>query len=211
MPKEYEYKFNFNDDITEEYLRKKLKKMKAIHYDPIIFMIKVYNHPIKKDMYIRLRDEGYKKTFTIKQNLNAKFVDEYEIIINNIDIAEQMLLILGCIKKYEVEKIREIYKYDEIEIVLDSLPGLPTFFEIEAPSLKELNNFCKELNIDITKHDDDKLTYDNLYGLNKNRNINGNLTFNNAKNMFLPIINKNKKLFISILKKQKKLIKLLKN
>ena len=53
------------------------------------------------------------------------------------------------------------------------------------------------------------ITYEYIYGLDKNRNINGNLTFNNAKNMFLPIIKKNKKLFISILKKQKELIKLL--
>lgn len=53
------------------------------------------------------------------------------------------------------------------------------------------------------------ITYEYIYGLDKNRNINGNLTFNNAKNMFLPIIKKNKKLFISILKNQKELIKLL--
>jgi adenylate cyclase class 2 len=210
MPKEYEYKLKFDDDITEEYIRKKLKKLKAKHYKPIIFKIKTFNHPIKKDMYIRLRDEGYKKTFTIKKNLKDKFVDEFEIIIDNIDTAEQMLLLLGCKLKYEVEKIREIYKYNDIEIVLDSLPGLPTYFEIEAPSLKELNTFCKELNIDISKQAGDSITYDNIYGLDKNRNINGNLTFNNAKNMFLPIIKKNKKLFISILKKQKKLIKLLK-
>ena len=45
-------------------------------------------------MYIRLIDEGYKKTLTIKKNLTAKFVDEYEIIIDNINTAEQMLLIL---------------------------------------------------------------------------------------------------------------------
>jgi adenylate cyclase class 2 len=210
MPKEYEYKLKFDDDITEEYIRKKLKKLKAKHYKPIIFKIKTFNNPIEKDMFIRLRDEGYKKTFTIKKNLKDKFVDEFEIIIDNIDTAEQMLLLLGCKLKYEVEKIREIYKYNDIEIVLDSLPGLPTYFEIEAPSLKELNTFCKELNIDITKQIDDSITYDNIYGLDKNRNINGNLTFNNAKNMFLPIIKKNKKLFISILKKQKKLIKLLK-
>ena len=209
MPKEYEYKLKFDDDMTEEYLRKKLKKLKAKHHKPIIFQIKTFNHPVEKDIYIRLRDEGYKKTLTIKKNLTAKFVDEYEIIIDNIDTAEQMLLIFGCKIKYEAEKIREIYKYNNIEIVLDSLPGLPTYFEIEAPSLKELNNFCKELNIDIIKHAGDSITYDDIYGLDKNRNISGNLTFNNAKNMFLPIIKKNKKLFISILKNQKELIKLL--
>lgn len=209
MVKEYEYQLKFDDDITEEYLRKKLKKLKAKHYKPIIFKIKTFNHPIEKDIYIRLRDEGYKKTLTIKKNLTAKFVDEYEIIIDNINTAEQMLVILGCKIKYEVEKIREIYKYNDIEIVLDSLPGLPTYFEIEAPSLKELNNFCKELNIDIIKQAANTITYDNIYGLDKNRDISDNLTFNNAKNMFLPIIKKNKKLFISILKKQKELIKLL--
>ena len=209
MPKEYEYKLKFEDDITEEYLRKKLKKLKAKHYKPTIFKIKTYNHPIEKDMFIRLRDEGYKKTLTIKKNLTAKFVDEYEINIDNIDTAEQMLFLLGCKIKYEVEKIREIYKYNDIEIVLDSLPGLPTYFEIEAPSLNELNNFCEELNIDIIKHKGNTITYDNIYGLDKNRNKNGNLTFNNAKNMFLPIIKKNKKQFILILKQQKELIKLL--
>jgi len=183
-----------------------LKKIKAKHYKPIVFSIKSFDHPIEKNISIRLRDEGYKKTFTIKKNLSAKFVDEYEIII---DIAEQQLIILGCKKKYEVEKIREIYKYDKIEIVLDSYPGLPTYFEIEAPTLKELNNFCEKLSIDITKHINNGTIYDTLYGL-ENRNKNGNLTFKNANNMFLPMIKKNKKLFVSILKKQKELIKSLK-
>ena len=96
MVKEYEYQLKFDDDISEEYLRKKLKKLKAKHYKPIIFKIKTFTHPIEKDIYIRLRDEGYKKTLTIKKNLTAKFVDEYEIIIDNIDTAEQMLLIFGC-------------------------------------------------------------------------------------------------------------------
>jgi hypothetical protein len=99
MPKEYEYTLKFDDIteihnsqdflLTEEYLRKKLKKLQAKHYKPIIYKIKVFNHPYEKDIYIRLRDEGYKKTFTIKKNLTEKFVDEYEIII---DTAEQNVI-----------------------------------------------------------------------------------------------------------------------
>ena len=209
MPKEYEYRFCFDSELTEELLRKKLLKVKAIHYKPVLFIIQTFTNPMNKEMYIRLRDEGFQKTFTIKQNLKNKFVDEYEIIIDNINIAHQMLLLLGCVKKYEVQKIREIYKVNDVEIVLDSYPGLPTYFEIEAPTLNKLNNFCKLIDIDIKNHlkHRGKISYDSIYNLPKNRNINGDLTFKNAKKYFYPIINKNKNLFNITLKKQKELLK----
>ena len=36
----YRYKLKFDEDISEEYLRKKLKKLKTKHYKLIIFQIK---------------------------------------------------------------------------------------------------------------------------------------------------------------------------
>lgn len=207
MPKEYEYRFSFNNKLTENILKNKLKNLKAIHFKPLLFTIYVFNLN-NEQMYIRLRDEGNKKTFTIKKNLNNKFVDEYEINIDNIDILYKMLLLLGCTLKYKVEKIREIFKINDIEVVLDSYPGLPTYFEIEASSLNNLNNFCKLLEIDIPNTISKDMTYDIIYDLPKNRKITGNLTFKNAKKNFLSIINKNKKLFIETLKNQIKYLKL---
>jgi len=56
MPKEYEYRFIFDNILTEKILRKKLSKISnIIHYDPIIFKILVYNSNNNNE-YIRIRD-----------------------------------------------------------------------------------------------------------------------------------------------------------
>ena len=122
---------------------------------------------------------------------------------------DKMLKILGLKLRWKVEKIREIYKIDNIEVVLDSYPGLPTYFEIEANSELVLNNFCNTLDIDISKHVTTEI-YDTLYGLDPTREKSNNLSFKSAKSIFENIITKNIDIFYSTLKKQKKIIKKIK-
>ena len=163
-------------------------------------------------MYIRLRNEGKKNTFTIKTQLNSLFVKEHEIKISDINKMNDMLILLNCTTCFTssriffrkcttcftssriYEKVREIYKVGKIEIVFDTLPGLPTYIEIEAPSKKELYIFCNKLNIDIKNHNTRKL-YTELYGL---KSLN-NMIFKSFYKDYINDIQKNKDMFKNIL------------
>ena len=212
MPKEYEYAFLFDENIKEHDIKRKLKQMKEKHMKPMMFSIMVYSHPSNdKDIYIRLRDEGIKKTFTVKTKLGSKFVTELETTVDDIKIVNDMLIVLGCKLLYTVEKLREIWTIDyvgkeDVEVVFDSYPGLPTYMEIETDSEDKLNKFCKKLGLDPSQRYQGGGLYDELYGLPKNRKVGGNLTFKSAKKVFLKIITKNKKIFNDTLKKQQEYI-----
>lgn len=166
------------------------------------FSVIVFNCPSNEKLYIRLRNEGSKKTFTIKdKSNNDKFFSEHEIIISDINVANKMLLLLGCTEKYKIEKLRECFDFDNVQIVFDYYPGLRPQFEIEAKDEITLNNFCTKFNLD-PKDNVDYDIYASEYGLDPNRKIVGDLTFNGANDKFLNIITKNKSKFIKILKRQ---------
>ena len=129
------------------------------------------------------------------------FKNEYEIIINDINTAHNMLILLGCTVKNKNEKLREIFNFPDVQVAFDYYPGLPPFFEVEAKSESILNEFCKQFNLNPDNH----IKYDiygKEYGLDPNRNKNDDLTFEKANDKFLNIITKNKSKFIKILKKE---------
>ena len=64
------------------------------------------HHQLKKDnFYIRIRDDAEIITMTVKTNLKKKYVDEYEININDFDEADKILRLLGCKKHYEIHML----------------------------------------------------------------------------------------------------------
>lgn len=201
MSFEYEYKFLFNKKLTPKKFRQKLKDMGAEHIKPILFSTTIFKLPQNDKLFIRLRNEGFKKTFTIKYNNETMFKNEFEIIINDINTAQDMLILLGCTVKNSNEKLREVFNFSDVQVVFDYYPGLPPFFEIEAKSESILNDFCKQFNLDPVNH----IKYDiyaKEYGLESNRKVDDDLTFEKANNKFLHIITKNKSKFIKILKKE---------
>jgi len=111
MPKEYEYLFQ---DFNKLKIISKLKELKAIYKGTYLFRVQQLNMPKKenlKNSRIRIRDEGFRITMTIKTKMKIKvndFDEEKEIIIDNFETGIDMLLILGCEKDFYQEKIREI-------------------------------------------------------------------------------------------------------
>jgi adenylate cyclase class 2 len=144
MPLEYEYTFRKYDKNN---VIKKLKKIGAKKFGHFIFRVIIFQHPDKSnDSYIRIRDEGHKITLTIKtKSKNTQFSNENEIIIDNFDVAEKMLYLLGCTKKYHYEKMREIWKLKNSEIIFDIAPGITEMMEIESPTKKILDSIVGEL------------------------------------------------------------------
>jgi adenylate cyclase class 2 len=203
MSVEYEYEF-LNYD--KKHVISEIKKKGAKKLGQFIFKVIVFTHPLSKDAstYIRIRDEGHKITMTTKTKSDkSQFENENEVIINDFDEAINILYSLGCIKKYYYEKIREIWRLKDTEIVFDINPCLPERMEIEAKSKKILDSLVRDLNLQnqMTKEKTNRI-YD-LYDTYIPKNI--DLTFNTAKKSLFKSIKKNKDLFNKIITEQKEL------
>jgi len=88
--------------------------------------------------------------------------DEYETVIDDPERLEKILAVLNFKKLCVVDKVREIYLYnDELEIGLDNVKDLGYFIEIEAvknlgsveDTRQKLFDVAKMLNIDISNPD----------------------------------------------------------
>jgi adenylate cyclase class 2 len=95
---------------------------------------------IASDRALRLRLQaatGSKRFFLTykgaKEKDNFKKRQELEIEILEADRMEELLSALGYEKVLTVEKKRRVWKYGECSVVLDRLPLLGDFIEIEGP------------------------------------------------------------------------------
>lgn len=159
--------------------------------------------------YARIRQEYNKITMTIKTYANPKFPEETEINVNcSFEDGEKFLLALGLKKKAFQESYRTTYilpnNHNVHEIVIDDLPGLPTYMEIDCKTEKALNNMIKLLKLDTSKmrYGPFGNTYNEYYDIPIDViNHTPFLTFGNIAKEIKP--NKNKKLLKDIAKVQK--------
>jgi adenylate cyclase class IV len=170
----------------------------------LLFKISNY-HGVKEKQFVRVRDEGNKITFTIKQRNNNGYDTEYEVIVNNYEIINSMLLQLKLKKKYDMHKYREIYitQDKKNEIIFDHYPGLEPFMEIESRTEQDLNNLMKLLGLSDESIFTPKDLYYEYYGIRKDREM-ISLTFDNAKDILEDLITKKKDEFNRIIESQLK-------
>ena len=204
MPQEYEYAFT---DYNKKDIISKIKKMNGVHKGTFLIRVNVFIHPLEvSGTYIRVRDEGFRITMTYKYATSNKFLNEDEIIIDNFDNGVKILLGLGCKSKYYYEKIREIWKVKNTEIIFDTNPGIDDKLEVESNTKKELDKMVKYFGLTI---EDRKNRYMDLYQMEIPKTL-VVLTFQNVKKNLIKHVKKNKKKFIEItdkqLKKYKKII-----
>jgi adenylate cyclase class IV len=221
--REYEYAFRFPEKEWRgegvEKLRKKLLEVGAKKRLEVVMPLAAYHHPNYKPddqagPYVRVRHEGPHVAFTVKTDRTAQFVKEYEVKVSPTDTAvgemHKLLSALEFPLKYRVEKLREIWDMEvdgkDVEIVMDTYPGLPTYFEVETHNKEVLDKATKILGFD--PKDDfsaDRDNYSYVYGFSKDRVVppGSELTFSpNAKKQFKGKFKKNEKLFDELLKKQ---------
>lgn len=202
---EYEYSiYDFNKKDVIAKIKKAKGKKKGIY----LFRVQVLIHPLETaGTYIRVRDEGHRITMTYKfKDSKSKFEHENEVIVNDFDEAVNILLGVGCKKKYYYEKIREIWNIKNTEIVFDSNPGVPDRMEIESENKSQLSEMVKYFEVKPEERLD---KYMELFGFVTPRTI--DLTFKNVKKDLLKQVKKNKNEFIKLvddqLKKYKKIAK----
>jgi adenylate cyclase class 2 len=202
MSKEIEKRF-FNFDRLE--IERILKNLGAVKKGIFLFKIIQYksNPPIKT---LRLRDEGHRITFTIKEKTND-FDLENEVIVNNFKEMRTMLNKLGHKEKYYMEKIREIYDIGDAELIFDHYPGLPGYIEIEAPTEKKLNELIEKFGLNQNeKYGNFSIMYKELYQTGIDDLGYLNITFENINETVKPLVSKNADIFEKIVEGQKKLM-----
>jgi adenylate cyclase class 2 len=213
MSLEIEAKFmeiNVND------LRKKIKEngVKKVH-KMVMYKRYVFNLLNKKEKgYIRVRDENGRTTMTVKKYpTDSKFAQEYEILLDkssSIDDAKELLLAQGYkIKAYQ-ESLREKWSMKGCqEIVIDTIPGIPTYVEIECEDENKLNKVTKILGFDMkdAKYGPFVNQYIDYYDINIDDGKHPNITFSNIDKELKPKKDTQKEFLIKVKKDNLDLIK----
>ena len=205
---EYEYSFKKYD---KKKIISQIQKLGGNFFGHFIFKVIVFMHPYEGNKtYIRIRDEGYKCTMTTKTKPNkSHFFIENEVIIDDFNEAVKILYSVGCKKKYYYEKMREIWKIKDTEIVFDISPAVPEIMEIEAKNKKKLDYIVNSLDLKKNIINNSKYVnkYKELYDFYVPVGI--DLTFDNVKRKLSKYVKKNKKLFNKLVIENKKIFALL--
>ncbi|MDP6293284.1 MAG: class IV adenylate cyclase [Candidatus Woesearchaeota archaeon] len=102
----------------------------------------------KAKSLLRLRSDGEKTVLCHKRLITkqgAKIMDENEVEVQDKERAKLVLQSLGYTKIRTQTKHRTSYLLGEVRYELDTLPGIPTFLEIEAKDVQTLQKAVKQL------------------------------------------------------------------
>ena len=169
---EVESKFKVLGDITQSDLLAILKDqfitpISSKHQIDTVFLLpEQVDAPIVPGSKImRVRDvlnpetgELQRSLMTLKVERQAKLVsDEYEFVVNDGNVARQMLTALGWQEIVTVDKVRLESKTKDYTICIDEVAGLGLFIELEILTeddantgdiQQQMHTFLKNLNID---------------------------------------------------------------
>ena len=169
---EVESKFKISGDMTQSDLLAILKDQfiapisSKRQIDTVFLLPKQVDTPIVPGSKImRVRDvlnletgELQRSLMTLKVEEQAKLAsDEYEFVVDDGNVARQMLTALGWQKVVTVDKIRLESKTEDYTICIDEVAGLGLFIELEVLTedsadvkniQQQMCNFLKNLDID---------------------------------------------------------------
>jgi len=153
---EIEYKFL---DVEPAQLEKKLKTLGAKRHYRRLFRRYVFDYPDlrlhEQKSWLRVRDEGDKVTMTFKQRQGV--VDgqsdagmrEVEVEVSNFDHAAEILRSIGMIEKFYEENWRTLYSLGDVEFMIDELPLIPPYLEIESDSKSKIEQAAQDLGLSL--------------------------------------------------------------
>lgn len=149
MKSEYEVRFlNINKD---EFV-KKLEENNAKFVGDWLQKRYVYDFNPKIDnKWIRLRTNGEISTLTIKEITDTKIdgTKELEIVVSDFEDTNKILEELGYRARSVQENKRVRYMLDDVEIDIDTWPGVNTFVEFEGKNEDDIKNVVKKLGMNF--------------------------------------------------------------
>ncbi len=156
MKAEIELKFiNINkDDLREKLLQigaKKIHNERLMRRKTFDFV----NLKLAKGEYkwMRVRDEGDKVTLNMKHLTDAKTIDgvkEIELVVDDFDEACNLLIEMGLSETNYQENYRESWLLKEVEVTIDTWPGLEPLTELEGASEEKVHTVAKDLGFDLS-------------------------------------------------------------
>lgn len=101
--------------------------------------------------WLRLRQNGEKVEITMKYiyntavNYNIDEVKEIEINTDNFEVANKLIEEMGYYRRKLVEKNRDSYTYQDMDIEIDQWPLLEPYIEIEGKNVDKIYELAKLL------------------------------------------------------------------
>ena len=143
--------------IDKEHVRKKLKSLGFSLITPEYMMRRKtfdFSHVAPgRNKWGRVRQESDKVTMTVKEVRGSGINDTYEVelVVNNFDTACAFFEACNIPAKAFQENMREVWRRDNVEVTIDTWPGLDPFVEIETETEKAVREVSKELGFDFEK------------------------------------------------------------
>lgn len=132
MNKEIEVKFTA---INKESFHELLRKNGFQCVTPEFLMQRKTFHPLEtsKKEWFRVRRESDKVTMTYKciHSNDLSGTEEVEIVVSDFENASEMLVKTGLKNTSFQENLRECWRSDDLEVCIDTWPGLKPYAEIE--------------------------------------------------------------------------------
>lgn len=151
-----EYEATF-PNVNKDEIRTRLKNAGALLLRPEYLQRRIpFNLPKEtraKNKFVRVRDEGDKITLSLKIFDGDKIENQKEICltVNSFDDAVKILETIGCEPKSYQESKRELWKLDNVEIMIDEWPFLEPLVEIEGKSEIEVKKVSEKIDFDYAK------------------------------------------------------------
>ena len=150
MDTEFEAKFY---PVNKEEYRKKLQEIGAELVVPERKMRRViFNHRVNSQIkchYLRVRDEGNVIRLSAKTHAEERGQlsdqKEIDIEVSDFDKAVDLLKLANLTVSGYQESLRETWKFDGVEIVIDTWPCLDPYTEIEAESEEKVREVAEML------------------------------------------------------------------
>ncbi len=163
MSKEIEKRFfKFNEKKLKDVLLNDLNAKYKGTYIFKVWKMKVPKHMDQDIHTLRVRDEGRKRTFTIKKRGGKeKYDTEFEVKIEDPKEMLHMLNLMNFDLEHYYEKARSIYKVGTSEVIVDIYPGMPDSVEVESKNVSLLKKLMKKL--DLKDDEEDQNENKNFY------------------------------------------------
>ena len=143
--------------ILEIDVEKTINKLESLGATKIgEWLQKRYTYDFKPARYgewLRLRTNGEKTTFTYKklESYDIEGTKELEIEVSDFEETKEMLEILGYTPRNYQENKRIRYMLNDVEIDIDTWPMIPTYMELEGPSVEKVKQVEDLLEVDKSK------------------------------------------------------------
>ena len=141
-------------EIDKDKIIKKLEELGATKAGEWFYKRYTYDFtPKRENQWLRLRTNGVETTLTYK-NVETRELDgtkEFEIEVSDFEETNKMLEVLGYKYKNYQETKRIRYYLNNVEVDIDTWPMIPTYMELEGPSVEKVKELEDLLEVDKSK------------------------------------------------------------